>query len=141
MHSHCSILIAEDNEDEQYFILQAFTAIKKSGLVRFFNSGKELLQCLDFLPQEQQPQLIVLDYNMPLLNGKETLRQIRTHGTHPEVPVVVFSSRFTTQIRQDLQALNVLTCIQKGLGFDKLVEQARYFTELVADDVDTLLGT
>ena len=48
---------------------------------------------------------------------------------------------FTMQIQQDLKELNVLTCIQKGLGFSKMVEQARFFTELIADDVDTLLGS
>ena len=84
MDAHYPILIAEDNEDEQHFILEAFTAIKKSGLVRLFASGKDLLQCLNFLPPEQQPQLIVLDYNMPWLNGTETLRQIRTHATTPK---------------------------------------------------------
>jgi CheY-like chemotaxis protein len=140
MDSHFSILIVEDDEDDRMCLLKAFDIIKKSQLVRFFISGYDLLKYIDTLTLQQQPALLVLDYNMPCINGKETLQKIRAHNMHHEVPAVIFSTASATHIKSDMEGLNVLACLQKGTCFSKLIEQVSFFSELVADDVDTLLG-
>lgn len=139
MHNH-PILIVDDDEDDRQSLLSAFVSIKKPGLVRFFISGCDLLKHIDTLALHQQPALLVLDYNMPRINGQEILKKIRAHSIHFQVPAIVYSTGFPVGIKQELEALNVLTCIQKGGCFDKIIEQASFFSELIADDVDTLLG-
>ncbi|RPD49090.1 response regulator [Paracnuella aquatica] len=134
------ILIVEDDEDDQNLLSSAFEKIGKRELVRFFKNGHDLLRHLDAMPPGQHPALVVLDYNMPLLNGGQTLRRIRAHATQHSVPAVVFSTGFTSAITKELSELQVLACVQKGAAFDKLVQQARYFTELIADEFETLIG-
>lgn len=134
------IFIVEDDEDDRNLLLSAFEKIGKSELIRFFNNGFDLIEHLNALPQAQHLALLVLDYNMPLLNGGQTLRQVRLHAVHHSVAVVVFSTGFTAAIRKELEDLNVLACLQKGTQFNKLVQQASYFTELIADEYDTLIG-
>lgn len=134
------IFIVEDDEDDRNLLSTAFEKIGKADLIRFFNTGFELLNHLDTIPLEQHPALVVLDYNMPLLNGGQTLHQIRAHAVHHSVPVVVYSTGFTPAISKELETMKVLACLQKGAQFDKLVQQARYFTELIADDLEMLIG-
>ena len=139
MHSQ-PILIVEDDEDDKNLLSSAFEKIGKLELVRFFRNGHDLLRYLDAMPPGQHPALVVLDYNMPLLNGGQTLRRIRAHAIQHSVPAVVFSTGFTSAITKELSELQVLACVQKGAAFDKLVQQARYFTELIADEFETLIG-
>jgi CheY-like chemotaxis protein len=134
------IFIVEDDEDDRNLLSAAFEKIGKAELIRFFNNGFDLMDHLDALAKEQYPALVVLDYNMPLLNGGQALRQIRSHAVHHSVPVIIYSTGFTAAIRQELEPLNVLSCLVKGNHFDKLVQQARFFTELIADELDTLIG-
>ena len=140
MDSHFPILIVEDDEDDRMYLLKAFDIIKKSQLVRFFISGYDLLKYIDTLTLQQQPALLVLDYNMPCINGKETLQKIRAHNMHHEVPAVMFSTASAALIKHDLEGFNTLACLQKGASINKLIEQGSFFAEPVADDVDTLLG-
>jgi CheY-like chemotaxis protein len=57
------------------------------------SNGKE---ALDFLDQSQQtsalPSLIILDINMPILDGKETLTIIKKTEEYKAIPVVVFTT-------------------------------------------------
>jgi CheY-like chemotaxis protein len=140
MDCHFPILIVENDEDDRLCLLNAFDSIKKSKLVRFFISGYDLLLYMDTLMLHQQPALLVLDYNMPWINGKEILQKIRAHNTHHQVPTVMLSTGSTASIKLDIEGLNVLACLQKGASLTKLIEQASFFSELIADDVDTLLG-
>jgi CheY-like chemotaxis protein len=140
MNSGKPILIVENNENERRLLTKALSAIDKAEQVAFFPSGIELLQHLDSLPEEDAPSLVVIDYKMPVLNGKQTLALIRSHSAHHGVPVIVYSSGALSILQNEFKDLNVLTCIEKGKNFDKLTEQMKFFFELIADDVETLLG-
>jgi CheY-like chemotaxis protein len=134
------ILIVEDNEDDRQLLMHALSTIDKTEQVAFFSSGIELLQHLDHLPAEDAPALVVIDYQMPVLNGKQTLALLRSHKAHHDVPVVVYSSGTVPAMQNEFKDLNVLACIEKGKNFNKLTEQMKFFFELIADDVETLLG-
>lgn len=141
MQLYTPILITENDEEDRQLMTAALQKIHKSpSSVRFFPSGIELLQYLDHLPEGHTPALLVLDQHMPILDGKQTLALIRAHEVHHDVPVVIYSSVSTLSVMEEFKDLNVLACIQKGQNFDKVVEQMRYFFELIADDVETLLG-
>ena len=140
MHVTKPILIVEDNEDDRLLLLEALGAIEKADQVDFFSSGIDVLQYLDELPEDAAPSLLVIDYNMPILNGKQTLALIRSHKVHYDVPVVVYSSVSVPGMQDEFRDLNVLACIEKGKNFTKLTEQVKFFFELIADDVETLLG-
>jgi CheY-like chemotaxis protein len=58
-----------------------------------FPDGIELLNFIETInPFHASPCLFILDINMPRLNGKETLRRLRTIESFTEVPAVLFST-------------------------------------------------
>jgi CheY-like chemotaxis protein len=93
MKENCTILWAEDDEDDVLLITEAAQNLNAGHLIDFVSNGKE---CLDTLLRSIQskslPQLIVLDNNMPIITGYETLQLIRQHKKLDGIPIVFFTT-------------------------------------------------
>lgn len=119
-------------------------ALKESRLVndvRFVEDGEELLEYLlqrgryadpDSSPR---PGMILLDLNMPRMDGREALKQIKSHPELRRIPVVVLT---TSKAEEDIYRsydLGVNSFIIKPVTFDSLVNVMRvlerYWFEIV----------
>jgi len=87
-----TIFLADDDEDDQQLLKEAFTSIDASIQFCVAENGKQALTCLDTLPNHQLPCLIVLDYNMPELNGAEVLQHIVKQGRYTDVPKIIWTT-------------------------------------------------
>lgn len=96
------ILLVEDNEGDIVLFKEAlqeggFTC--NLGIVR---DGEEALLYLNRegdYAQEPYPDLIVLDINLPKMNGMELLRELKHNPLHQRIPVIMFT---TSSSRQDI---------------------------------------
>lgn len=137
-----SILICDDDEDDRMLTKQALEDAHISNRVQFVEDGEELL---DFLYQRGEyagetgkaprPGLILLDLNMPKLDGREALKTIKSDLTLRDIPVVVLStSRLDEDVARSYQ-LGVNSFITKPVTFSGLVEAmnilGRYWLEIV----------
>src|SRR5678816_3409905 len=86
------ILLGEDDPDDQELLTEVFSSIDNSFTLLFVNSGQEVLSALEKLKDEQQPCLIVLDYNMPGLNGADILRELGTNERYKHIPRIIWST-------------------------------------------------
>jgi len=86
------IIFADDDADDLELITGFFKQYNRNINVLEFKDGKEVLKFLDDFALNATPLLIVLDINMPRLNGKETLAAIRKHPKYQYVPVVVYTT-------------------------------------------------
>ena len=87
------IIFADDDADDLELITGFFRQFNQNVTVLEFKDGKEVLKFLDdFALNASLPLLIVLDINMPRLNGKETLMAIRNHSRCRHIPVVLYTT-------------------------------------------------
>lgn len=87
------IVYADDDADDQFFVQEAFEKLFDSVEVLTFADGVEILSYLQAFPQHQPtPCLIILDINMPRMNGKEVLLQLRQTERYKQIPVVLFTT-------------------------------------------------
>ena len=87
------VLYADDDPDDVELVKDAFTQYTRNVEVLGFENGSEALAYLMQLSSEDIiPCLIILDINMPILNGKETLARIRNMKRFDSVPVVLFTT-------------------------------------------------
>lgn len=93
-----TILLVEDNPDEAELALLGFKRISGDYDVEVVSDGE---QALEFLfaqglysnrDVERKPALIILDIDLPRLNGFEVLQQLRSDGSYSTTPVVILSS-------------------------------------------------
>ncbi len=99
------ILYADDDADDLQFVTEAFSRHLKNIDVVTAVDGAE---ALDYLQNIEifgtLPCLIILDVNMPRLNGKEALARIRKAERFKDVPVVLFTTS-SSSLDQDFAKL------------------------------------
>lgn len=89
----CLMLYADDDTDDLAILREAFHDYANIIDLLTFKDGIELLRFLGQLsPLQPAPSLIILDINMPRLNGIEILKKIRNIKELADVPVVLFST-------------------------------------------------
>ncbi len=86
-------LYAEDDPDDQQALTDIMRRLDPSMSVVCCQHGLELMQFLEELPAgEHLPCCIVLDLNMPMWDGLETLARLKKHAELKELPVVMFTT-------------------------------------------------
>lgn len=89
------IYLADDDEDDRYFLRKSFQQIDASVTFVEAEDGGELLDLLTTWSQASAPppvHLILLDMNMPKLNGLETLMAIKANPRLCHIPAVIIST-------------------------------------------------
>jgi two-component system alkaline phosphatase synthesis response regulator PhoP len=81
---------------------------------------------VEFL-KANHPNLVLLDYAMPGMDGVETLRQIRTQECGSAVPVIMLTARDQTVIRKEAAGLQIHAFLTKPFSPSDLVRRAREF--------------
>lgn len=87
-----TILYAEDDLDDLFIIKQAFQQHDHIEVIHA-TDGRVAITLLEAMAIENVlPCLVILDINMPVMNGKEALQAIRGHAVLHRLPVVLFST-------------------------------------------------
>lgn len=136
------ILMADDDPEDVLLTAKAFRA---SGLINDFRSVSDGQELLDYLLHEgdyadaasaPRPGLILLDLNMPVVDGRAALKAIKENPDLKRIPVVVLTtSRTETDIVRSYDT-GANSYITKPVTFEGLVEAMkqieRYWFDLVA---------
>ena len=119
------ILLVEDNQMDLDLTLRAFTKKRLTNHVQVARDGEEALAFMArWDAGEQLPAVILLDINLPKVNGLEVLRQLKGHARYRRIPVVMLTS---SREDRDLLAaydLGVNSYIEKPVSFDKFIDVA-----------------
>ena len=87
-----TILMADDDREDIEIMEEAIK--DQNGDVHFHKvfNGKAVLEYLHSKSQDQLPCLIVLDYNMPELNGSQVLFELNKNNRYHKIKKVIFST-------------------------------------------------
>lgn len=89
------ILVAEDNEEDVFIFREAFSDSPFRCDIQVVRDGAQVLTALRReAPYETaaRPDIVVLDINMPVKNGLEALRDIRSDRSLAALPVIIFTT-------------------------------------------------
>lgn len=86
------ILYADDDPDDKSWVLEACKAIDLVLTIDFVENGREVLHYLNQLSGNELPALIVLDLNMPELDGRQTLQRIKADDLYKNIPVLIVTT-------------------------------------------------
>lgn len=110
-----TVLIAEDSRDTRIMLKRAFEL--KGYRVIEAEDGSEALE----LAREHQPNLLVIDLNMPVIDGLETIRKVRKREAPGEqVPIVAITAFDVYGMKEAALELGCNTYLSKPLDMDEL---------------------
>lgn len=125
------ILLVEDNADDELLTLRAFA---KSNIRNEVVVARTGLEALDYLfgtgsyagrNLSLMPQVILLDLNLPKLDGLEVLRRVRADDRTRLLPIVILTSSNEERDRINGYGLGANSYVRKPVDFDQFTEAAR----------------
>lgn len=133
-HKHY-ILYAEDDHDDLYMVKQAFHQFDSDIELIHASNGLEALEQLNHGHQiGKLPCLIILDINMPGLDGRETLARIKQSEALHQLPVVLFTTSSSEKDKSFAQQWGA-DFITKPLVYAELENLARQFLHICSSEV------
>lgn len=135
------ILMADDDREDCMLAKEALAESRLANDLRFVYDGEELMEYLRrrgrYSPPADSPRpgLILLDLNMPRMDGREALREIKADPDLRRIPIVVLTTSTAEEDIFRTYDLRVNSFVIKPVSFEALVETmktlARYWFQIV----------
>lgn len=130
-----TILLADDDVDDRDLTRDAMRRNRLGGELRWVEDGEELLDYLNHRgrysdPEESpRPGIILLDLNMPRMDGREALREIKANPELRRIPIIVLSTSSADEDVLRSYELGANCFITKPSTFEQLVDVVRVLGE------------
>ena len=124
------ILLGEDDADDEELLKELFASVDGAFSLVFINNGRKLVEYLDSAPDDGLPCLIVLDYNMPELNGEEILKELQKKPRFTHIPKIIWSTSQRDAYRKRCLDAGADDYIIKPASVNELLESIRYMISI-----------
>ncbi|GAB4031226.1 response regulator [Spirosoma jeollabukense] len=122
-----AVWFVDDDEDDRLFVRSAFEDIGPAVTVLTLNNGEQLLA--ELKDCGGLPKLILLDLNMPGLNGFDLLRQLRSTPSFTHIPVVIFTTSSNEPDRQKSLTAGANGFLTKPTTYEDLSRMAQSLSQ------------
>ncbi len=120
------VLMADDDEDDCMLARKAFEACGSPAAFACVEDGVALLS---YLSRSPLPALILLDINMPRMNGFETLKEIKSMPAFQDIPVVMVTTSGEEKDMANSHKLGANSFFSKPSGFDDWVDMMKSLSD------------
>lgn len=115
-----TILYVDDDVDDLAIISEAFEQYTDHIMVIHAGNGIEGIEVLDRMyEKESLPCLLIVDINMPVMDGRQMLKKLREDSRYKDLPVIMFSTSASDQDSQFAETYNA-EFITKPSGYSEL---------------------
>jgi two-component system response regulator len=118
------ILLVEDNPDDEALAIRAFKKSNMTNEIVVARDGEQALSYLfdkDRLASKEFPSVVLLDLNLPKIDGLEVLRQIRSNPSTKRLPVVILTSSKHEEDLIEGYNLGANSYVRKPVDFNEFV--------------------
>lgn len=129
LNNKVTILMADDDPDDQILLQEALKENNIPNSVNFVENGEELIDFLHkrgkFEGVDAVPGLILLDLNMPKMDGRQALKLLKADPDLRKIPIVVLTTSRADSDILECYDLGVNSFISKPVNFAELVDITR----------------
>ena len=126
------ILIAEDDPDDRYLLSKSFDEIMQPDKLHFVYNGLEVFNYLDGIPNDSElPGLIVLDINMPLLDGITALKILKKNPRYKHIPALMLTTSANPNEKERCMEIGAADYIIKPYSYAEAKIAARLLNSFV----------
>lgn len=129
------VVYADDDPDDIELVEDAFRQYANNVEVVTFSDGSQALSYLRNLSEaEPMPCLVILDINMPVINGKDVLVRLRQMDRFEEVPVVLFTTS-SMPVDKNFASQHKAGFITKPLGYEQMEMITKEFINHCTEEI------
>ena len=131
-----TLIVVEDDADDQYFLQTAFKEIGFNEHVLYLDSAIQLFEYLESSGSlSGYPYAILVDYNMPVMNGEETLIKIKENKDYSDIQILIYSTTISDLQIKVLKDLGAEGCYIKSYSASEIVVFAKFLQQKIAKAV------
>ena len=127
MQTYKKILLVDDDIDDRLIFRQVLEEIDKGINLECAENGVEMTRLLEELPNNSLPELIVLDQNMPVMTGKESLQLLKQHPRYAHIPIIIYSTVQDRDFFLECRELGVMDVVSKPDTLQSYRDMLRQF--------------
>jgi CheY-like chemotaxis protein len=121
-----TILCVDDDEDDLFFIREVIASQQHNFTIEEAKNGWEAIKFLEnSFEKDRLPCLIIMDMNMPRMDGKQTIGKIKDHPELARIPIVIFTTSSNVADRQYFES--------RGIHFITKPFDYKIFTNQIID--------
>jgi CheY-like chemotaxis protein len=121
MTSPLTLLIVDDDADDREMFIEVATEINPSCICVQANNGYEAFQLLN--KENFVPEYIFLDLNMPRMNGKQFLENLKKNDRLRSIPVIIYSTSKMDGDKEEMKRLGAAYFITKPSSMETLKKE------------------
>lgn len=121
-----TVVWAEDAEGDRFLIRSALDGVADAPGIRFASDGALAIEAV----RRRRPRLVVLDINMPNVDGIEALRRLRLQPNLKELPIVMFSTARNESEVAACETLGISAFVQKPAAYEKFAIAVRAIVQM-----------
>lgn len=125
------ILFADDDLDDQELLKEAFLRIDEKLVIHTRTTGKEAMTFLESCGDHELPSLIILDYNIPDMNGAEIFGIINSNKRYRGITTVVWSTSNSPLYRQICKEAGIDHYFEKPQRYQDILRLGKTMLDLV----------
>ena len=122
--------MVDDDAEDRMLMQEMFTEIGAPDVAHYADCGETALYYLESLPQNELPSIIVLDLNMPRLNGTQVLKMLKKNEKFKDITVMIYSTSVNKIEKEQALNLGAHSYVIKPSSYAECLEKARYFYRL-----------
>lgn len=126
------ILLADDDQEDLELLSEAILQIEGSIKIHTVSNGSMVMDYLQKATDKELPSLIVLDYNMPNMNGAEVLDQLCNDSRYEKIPKIIWSTSNNSNYIKECLEKGATSYFVKPATHKNLQEQAEQMLKMSA---------
>jgi CheY-like chemotaxis protein len=130
------ILLVDDDVEDRDIIKDALGDLGYDSVIHFEENGENALSFLESaFVSGNLPNMVILDLNMPRMNGTQTLRRLKDDERFRNIPVIIYSTSLNSIEKDECLALGAHSYVIKPVSYRDTIATAKRFYEM-SEDMD-----
>ena len=130
-----AIMMIDDDPEDQWIIRDALCDLDSADIAVYASNGEQALAMLnDEYLNGRKPDVIVLDLNMPLMNGTATLEKLKADARFKDIPVIIYSTSINPFEMDKCMELGAHSYITKPISIEESLRTVKQFLSFCGQD-------
>jgi CheY-like chemotaxis protein len=132
-----NILVADDDPEDFQTVMEAFSTLEHAHcVIGHVRNGAELIAHLysELEVGRGLPDAVILDVNMPKMDGVQALSVIRSEKAFGSLPVIIYSTSGDVTLLQRCKQIGASFCARKGSRFSQVVQFVTAVIDMLANN-------